>query len=209
MAKANPDSDPGAQLPPLRLPAFDHLAIAARTLDEGAAWIIDKLGIPPDPGGAHRQLGTHNRLLSLGPGEYLEIIAADPEGPKPLWPRWFGLDYFSGPPRLVSWVMRQTGALTQPGTTVRDLSRGDLRWRFSLPHDGRPLDEGTTPALIDWLESPHPTTRLPDHGLRLLRLDLRAPIAPPFAGQDLRIRSTSGTAQIHALIRSPKGDVLI
>lgn len=67
--------------------SFDHLAIAARTLDEGAAWLADRLGISPDPGGRHLQLGTHNRLLSLGQGEYLELIATDPDGQKPDFPR--------------------------------------------------------------------------------------------------------------------------
>ncbi|AGT09080.1 VOC family protein [Paracoccus aminophilus] len=195
--------------PNFELPAFDHLAIAARTLDEGAAWIEERLGIAPEPGGAHPQLATHNRLLSLGPGEYLEIIAADPAGGTPLWPRWFGLDTFTGPPRLVSWVVRSAGALTQSGTTARDLSRGALRWRFSLPDDGQPLAQGVIPALIDWQGSPHPSTRLTDHGLRLnaLELSFPDPLALPLA--DPRIRLTQGPARLQARLATPRGEVLL
>ena len=36
------------------------------------------LGATPAPGGHHPLMGTHNQLLSLGPGEYLEVIAIDP-----------------------------------------------------------------------------------------------------------------------------------
>jgi hypothetical protein len=65
--------------------ALDHLVVAARTLDEGAAWCADTLGVAPEAGGRHALMGTHNRVLSIaGPGwprGYLEIIAIDPEAP--------------------------------------------------------------------------------------------------------------------------------
>ena len=56
-------------------------------------------------GGKHAHMGTHNRLLSLG-DLYLEVIAPDPEAPRPAWPRWFDLDNFDGPPRLTNWICR-------------------------------------------------------------------------------------------------------
>lgn len=194
--------------------ALDHLAIACRNLDEGAAWIRAQLGIDPDPGGRHPGIGTRNRLLSLGrdnaPGEYLEIIAIDPDAPAPDHPRWFGLDRFDGPPRLVGWVARTSGALDQPGATPRDFSRDNLRWRFSLPDDGAPLDGGVTPALIDWQGSPHPASRLPDHGLRLLALELHHPAPlPALPVVDPRITLRVGPIAIRARIQTPKGDILI
>lgn len=65
-----------------RLPiALDHLVVAARTLDEGEAWLTERLGRPLCGGGTHRGFGTHNRLLSLGPDCYLELIARDPLQP--------------------------------------------------------------------------------------------------------------------------------
>jgi hypothetical protein len=61
--------------------SFDHLAIGAETLDEGVEAVEAALGVPLAPGGGHPAMGTHNRLLSLGPGEYLEVIAIDPDAP--------------------------------------------------------------------------------------------------------------------------------
>lgn len=194
---------------------LDHLAVACRSLDEGTAWLAAKLGMSPDQlpdqGGRHPQIGTHNRLLSLGSdgegGEYLELIAIDPDGITPGFPRWFGLDDFNGPPRLVGWVARTSGALDQPGASPRDFSRDALRWRFSLPDDGMPLDGGVTPALIDWQGSPHPAPRLPDLGLRLLALDLSHPAPlPALPVLDPRITLRLGPAVLRARILTPKGE---
>ncbi len=54
---------------------FDHLAISAASLEQGALAVEAMLGVGLEPGGKHAFMGTHNRLLSLGPGEYLEVIA--------------------------------------------------------------------------------------------------------------------------------------
>lgn len=151
---------------------IDHLVIAATSLDAGAAWIESRLGIVPDPGGAHPLMGTHNRLLSLGPDAYLEIIAIDPSAAPPLGPRWFGLDDFSGDPRLAAWVMRREGLTAPPGTQISAQQRGDLNWRIALPVDGQPMGGGALPMMIDWQGGPHPCQRLPDRGARLKRLDI-------------------------------------
>lgn len=58
---------------------LDHLVVAARTLDEGAQYVTEALGVEPAPGGRHPGMRTHNRLLSLWGGQYLEIIACEPE----------------------------------------------------------------------------------------------------------------------------------
>lgn len=71
---------------------LDHLVVAARTLEEGAAYIERMLGVAMSPGGQHPQMGTHNRLLNLGGGVYLEVLAIDPQGIPPDRPRWFDLD---------------------------------------------------------------------------------------------------------------------
>ena len=68
--------------------AFDHLAVTAETLEEGVAWVEAALGVTMSGGGKHPYMATHNRLLGLG-DLYLEVIAADPEAPRPDWPRWF------------------------------------------------------------------------------------------------------------------------
>lgn len=162
---------------------LDHLAVAAASLEEGAAAVEAALGVPLDPGGAHPLMGTHNRLLSLGPGEYLEVIAVDPEAPPPGRPRWFDLDSFGGPPRPTNWVARCDDLVAElarspEGTgRVHDLARGDFRWRMAVPDDGRLPFDGAFPALIAWQGALHPADRLPDRGCRLRRLTLCHPRA--------------------------------
>ena len=47
---------------------LDHLVVAADTLDQGAAYVRDRLGVSPAGGGTHVAMGTHNRVLKLGRG---------------------------------------------------------------------------------------------------------------------------------------------
>src|ERR1700712_1998311 len=60
---------------PLRI---DHLVIAARTLEEGARFVSSRFGCEMTAAGAHPSMRTHNRLLNLWNGVYLEVIAIDP-----------------------------------------------------------------------------------------------------------------------------------
>lgn len=60
---------------------LDHITVVARSLDEGVAHVCDALGIKMPSGGAHPAMGTHNRLMALGPGFFLEVIAVDPDVP--------------------------------------------------------------------------------------------------------------------------------
>lgn len=188
--------------------AFDHLAVAAETLEDGVQWAEATLGITPDAGGAHPLMGTHNRLLSLGPGAYLEIIAIDPNAAAPSRPRWFGLDQFRGAPRLVGWVARSDAIIAPPGTTINEASRGDLSWRIAIPDDGHPQGNGALPMLIDWKGGPHPSERLPDRGLRLTRLELSGEL--PTWAQISDPRISSGNAEpIRAVLATPIGEVIL
>ena len=63
--------------------ALDHLVVAAADLEEGTRWVEERLGVGLEAGGRHTLFGTHNRVLSLGPDCYLEVIAVDPEAPPP------------------------------------------------------------------------------------------------------------------------------
>jgi hypothetical protein len=159
---------------------LDHLAVSAATLDEGVAWVEAALGVPLAGGGKHPYMATHNRLLGLG-DLYLEVIATDPDAPKPSWPRWFDLDHFQGPPRLTNWVCRTdnldaalTDAPNGAGAPVQ-LQRGDYRWRMAVPADGRLPFDNAYPALIEWQGDLHPTRALRDMGIRLTRLEITLP----------------------------------
>jgi len=160
---------------------FDHLVIAAQELEAGVAWAQERLGVALQAGGRHARYGTHNALLGLAEGLYLEVIAIDPEAAPPAGARWFGLDAFSGAPRLVTWVCRVKGLaarrLPQGFGGVVGLTRGALSWDMAEAEGGRLPFDGCHPGLIDWGESAHPATRLADSGLRLERLRLAHPEA--------------------------------
>lgn len=168
--------------------AFDHLVMAARTLGEGVAWVEERTGVPMGPGGRHAAMSTHNRLLSLGPGRFLEMLAIDPEAADPGRPRWFGLDSpamkerLARGPALVHWVARAEdldaalAALALGSPEVLSLSRGDYCWRIGVPRDGSLQMEGAAPTLIRW-EGAHPAERLPDSGCTLASLRLGHPQA--------------------------------
>jgi hypothetical protein len=159
--------------------AFDHLVVAARTLEEGSMWIASRLGAAMAPGGKHALMGTHNRLLSLGHRQFLEVIAIDPEAPAPARPRWFALDTpamnarLERGPALIHWVMRTDDLDAALGdypqkVDVLDLERGDYRWRIGVPRDGGLPCAGDCPTLIQWLGDLHPGDRMPDSGCTLL-----------------------------------------
>ncbi len=158
--------------------AVDHLVVAARTLEEGRAWLEGRLNVPLQPGGEHALFGTHNLLLSLGPACYLEVIAVNPAAPPPTRPRWFGLDTpemarrLQGGPALIHWVARVPAPLQEPHAL--ELSRGENRWALTVPPDGHLPLGGVWPSLIAW-HTPPPPTRLPDAGVRLDTLHLGTP----------------------------------
>lgn len=178
--------------------SLDHIAAVARDLDEGAAWVAARLGTAPGPGGRHPQMGTWNRLLSLGPDLYLEVIAVDPEAPAPQHPRWFGLDGFQGPPRL-AFVLRDPGLTSATAHRIHALTRDDLRWTIALPEAG-----GMLPPLIDWGDTLPPAARLPDRGLRLLSLTVPHAAGLPDVA-DPRVLVDREATAIRARIQTPTG----
>lgn len=207
--------------------ALDHLVVACRSLDAGRAWCEATFGVAPAPGGRHVWMGTHNLLLSLAsrrfPKAYLELIAIDPEAPAPARPRWFDLDDASlqaaiAEPRLVHWVARSDdieaaatalrAAGRDPGVIVaaeRMTPRGMLRWRITLPHEGRRPMGGAVPLLIQWGDV-HPTDSLPRSGVSLEALEISGVSASLAAClQDAAV----GTSRepLVALLDSPRGKV--
>lgn len=175
---------------------LDHLVISVETLDDGARAVEEALGVPLSPGGVHPHMGTHNRLLSLGPEVYLEVIAINPDAPAPDQPRWYRLDEFSGPPRLTNWACRTddlTGDLAcapEGMGKVWDLQRGDLQWQMAIPQSGRLPFDDAAPALLSWGKtSPHPCERLPDIGVRLEKLVVTHPDATQISAEFPALRT--------------------
>ena len=170
---------------------FDHLVIGAETLEQGVQYLRRQLGIEIPTGGKHPQMGTHNCLTRLSESSFLEIIAIDPDGATPLQPRWFGLDdehirkSLAQGPRLLTWVVNTadiTAALAEAlvdSGNAQPISRGDLRWYFGVPDDGRLLGGGMLPYIISWQnpDNGHPAAAMTDTGCRLTALKLYTPFA--------------------------------
>ena len=145
------------------MPVFDHLVYATPDLQATAADLAERLGVAPAPGGSHPGLGTRNLLYGLGEGRYFELIG--PDETQDVAPRWFGIGALTRP-RLVGWAIRAeridfvvAGARERgydPGDPVamsRQGEAGVLSWRLTMPK------QTLVPFLIEWGETPHPSTR--------------------------------------------------
>lgn len=200
---------------------IDHLAVLCTCLEDGVAHVEGALGVDLSPGGQHPAFGTHNRLLSLGPDTYLEVIAVNPDAPAPARARWFGLDTFDGPPRLARWIARSDAldaavaalGVDRVGVPLA-LARAEYRWRMCVREDGAQTFDGLFPALMQW-DGAHPAPALPDRGLRLRELRLSHPraaamrddLAPLMA--DARLTIADGAPGIVALLDTPNGTVTL
>jgi hypothetical protein len=198
---------------------LDHIAIAGETLEEAVMHVEASLGVPLDAGGVHVEMGTHNRLLSLGPGIYLEAIAVNPEARSPERPRWFDLDRFEGKPRLTNWIARTAdleGALANApegmGVPIQ-FQRDRFSWSMAVPGTGRLPFDGAAPALIQWDGAVHPADLLEDRGCRLRTLLVQHPEADalleafPVLGDLAGVSVETGPVpRIAAMIETPGGD---
>lgn len=191
---------------------LDHLAVGCTTLAEGVAWVEETLGVALGAGGQHAHYGTHNRLIGLAPDLYLEVIAKDPDAAPTGRSTWFGLDDFTGPPRLANWLCRTDeleayAAIAGPAVS---LSRGALRWETTVPDDGSLPMGGGYPSLIRWGAGVVPPgLSLPDSGCQLRQLTVTHPQASwlraHVAVQDDLVAFEDGALALHAEIMTPHG----
>ena len=203
---------------------LDHLAISCTDLAQGRTKIEALLGLPFQTGGQHAYYGTHNLLMGMEDGLYLELIAIDPSARKQTkGPRWFGLDHFTGPPRLSNWLCScadLTKALTisppEAGQEV-PLQRGYVRWKIAVPPDGGLPYGGAWPSLIEWdKDSAHPTQILTPQPVALQKITVTHPLADKIEQalggllHDGRFTLQKG-AQItlSATFKTPKGQVTL
>jgi hypothetical protein len=172
---------------------LDHIVIAARSLEQGAAFVRERLGVDIPAGGKHPLMGTHNCLMRLGSSAFLEVIAVDPSAERPARPRWYALDdpalrdRLSKSPQLIAWVLRSRtighDALIA-GYSPDDIipvSRGTLSWRLTVPADGSLPWGGAFPHLIQWDGGARPWEQMADRNVRLARLHIRHPDADRLA----------------------------
>jgi catechol 2,3-dioxygenase-like lactoylglutathione lyase family enzyme len=149
---------------------LDHVMVGASDLDAGIAWFEKLTGVRPVFVGNHAGVGTRNAIVSLGPRQYLEILAPDPaqrDGRARILPLLRSLT----PPRPIAWGARtsnidemrretetagiQYGAPT-PGSRTAPNGRV-FEWVNMLPAE---WPNQLLPFFIQW-KSPHPSEDAP------------------------------------------------
>ncbi len=206
----------------MNLLRLDHIAMSCTELDEAAGELEAMLGVELAPRGQHTHMATHNRLLSLGPDIYFELIAIDPDATAPDCPRWFNLDNFEGATRLTNWIVAtddMTKALSElpegMGTPI-SLTRDEFSWEMAVPESGVLPFDGWAPAAIQWHGDAHPAPRLQDQGVRLQSLTLLHPQAEHLAlafaqhlPRDTILFVASETPKLEAVLSTPNGDITL
>ncbi len=185
--------------------------------------VAARTGVVPVAGGRHLGIGTANTLLGLGGGAYLEIIGPDPQAAAGHAPRPFLIDELDDA-RLVTWAVHPPdldATLTtardcgyDPGTAYPMQRRTDdgqlLRWRLTRAEYER--SDGLVPFLIDWGDTPHPTSRpLPEVGLRQFTGTHPDPdtVGRLLAALGVRLDVTEGPPGLHAVLDTPNGAVAL
>ena len=168
---------------------IDHLVFGCDDLQDGTSFLEQRLGAGFAGGGKHTLMATHNRLLKLQDSIYFEAIAIDHEavqkhgniGRK----RWFSLDEdrtkerLAQSPRPLTWVVAVDDiydAASKCGYDagrITTMTRDNLEWMLTIPEDGRLVEDGLLPGLIQWPGSRNPANKLPESGIRLDRLILQ------------------------------------
>lgn len=138
---------------------IDHFVLGISDLNKGIAEFEERTGVKPTIGGVHEGAGTHNALVSLGNGIYLEILA--PRSNDKATPTAFGtFDFDTLTP--IGWVLgtsdspevlRRMQEHGLPNSGIRPLSRKmdngkALKWTniFHLSTGAVSLN----PFFIDW-----------------------------------------------------------
>jgi hypothetical protein len=165
--------------------SLDHITIIAPSLAEGVDHVRTCLDIDVPFGTKHPDMGTHNHRLRLGETVYLEIIAVDPDAPRPSRPRWFGLDdvsvvqrHWQSGERLRAWVAMTSdidGVLAAHGDLLGGKMRIGGQHQFSVLPDGRLPRDGVAPSVIDRPGQRPPSAKMPDLGARLRELVVEHP----------------------------------
>lgn len=148
---------------------LDHLLLAGPNLTVLAQLVEERTGLRAHPGGRHLGHGTHNALLGLGEGCYLELLAPDPSQDGGGFRDTIA---HLAAPALHTWCARGGTAdevarrVRAAGVTPRRVPMqrrradgGTLAWElvFVDAHAYGPL----VPFFIDWQGTPHPAAQLP------------------------------------------------
>ena len=164
---------------------LDHIVIGATSLEEGTAYIENKLKTKLSDIGYHDFMGTHNRVLRISNNIYLEVIAIDPNCKSPNRERWFNLDSsilqerLKKNPQVIGYVIE-----TYDKTVLKhyfpffNAKRGVYKWKFAMPMPVKNLlpsimvDNGVIPSIINW-ESDKPIKKMKESQFELEKIEVK------------------------------------
>ena len=195
----------------MALSTIDHIVIGAANLEKATEKVEGLLQTKFSTSGKHSLMATHNRLARLQNSAYIEIIAIDPSAsfPKSCFQekRWFSLDSATTQRRLTTgpqplcWVVAvnnieqfASNCGYSPGR-VTEMSRGDFRWKLTVPNDGDLSEGGVLPVLIEWPNGKNPTEAMPKSDLLLKQITLFHP-SPDFIERILSAMDIAGPINI-------------
>jgi len=175
----------------MALSTIDHIVIGAANLEKATEKVESLLQTKFSTSGKHSLMATHNRLARLQNSAYMEIIATDPSATFPKSctreKRWFSLDSsktkrrLSLAPQPLCWVVavnniEQTASNCgyEPGR-ITEMSRGDFRWKLTVPDSGELSEGGVLPVLIEWPKGINPADVMPESNLVLKQITLFHP----------------------------------
>ena len=200
---------------------LDHFVIGIHDLEVGIRAFEELTGVRAAYGGEHPALGTHNALVSLGPREYLEILA-----PRPGARVSSGFAQAVGRETLTPILMALASedvravhqAVTEAGYQADDVSTGSrvtpqgdhIRWSMFMMRGHRPTG---APFFLEWSpETVHPSETNPP-GCSVASFRLTTPDHGPVArlldvvGFDVPV--DAGDPCLSVTLHTPRGDVTL
>ena len=215
----------------MALSTIDHIVIGAANLEKATEKVEGLLQTKFSTSGKHSLMATHNRLARLQNSAYMEIIAIDPSAsfPKSCFQeqRWFSLDSPTTQRRLTTgpqplcWVVAvnnieqfASNCGYSPGR-VTEMSRGDFRWKLTVPNNGDLSEGGILPVLIEWPKGKNPAEAMPESNLILKQITLFHPspdfIEPILSAMDIAgpINIELGEPAIQFTFKTPNGNTVL
>ena len=201
----------------------DHFMWAAVDLELASAEFERLTGVHPAFGGRHMGFGTHNALVSLSNGSYMEVLALDPEQDTG-GPLGAEIALLTSPEILafhikradlesvVSVYQEMNIAYTGPFDLSRQRPDGEvLRWRLLLAES--PVYKHALPVFIDWMDAPHPSKSAPA-GCELIHFEVGYPYNEELSSLYEKLDVTvpvvySREPYAKATLDTPKGKVVL
>jgi hypothetical protein len=146
---------------PAMVTKLDHILFGVPDLEAGTALFTELTGVQPVTGGSHPGFGTRNRLVSLAPDVFFELIAPDPEQEikgKPRaesiaalpWPRLLTFAIQTTDLDTTICVAQQVGLASGAPVAMSRTRPDGVRLDWSVAHLSLAGYDAVIPFAIDW-----------------------------------------------------------